>query len=241
MIVARIGDADVPRDAVLAWERRRARKALRRLGVRPVERDLGARRTALEARRAELGPCPIKDILETQLRVSEKITLLTVRAARGRRVLSSIRLFSTEGTAAEFAEWFERQATDPAQVEMLKACPDHHVFGLDVEGQQKVIETTGGSPLASRFFIDYDDLTSLTTTGDPDYPIQIAAVAHTGSGVAIGGVRHQFRDHDPGFEAWLTIEFPRFTPPHMVRGHRWHLACEFSNWIEASRTDIRAA
>jgi hypothetical protein len=32
----------------------------------------------------------------------------------------------------------------------------------------------------------------------------------------------------------LTIEFPRVTPGRFVNAHRWHLACEFSNWIEAA-------
>lgn len=29
-------------------------------------------------------------------------------------------------------------------------------------------------------------------------------------------------------------EFPLPTLRRMVSGHRWHLACEFSNWIEAA-------
>jgi hypothetical protein len=32
----------------------------------------------------------------------------------------------------------------------------------------------------------------------------------------------------------LTGEFPIATPPWLIRAHRWHLACEFSNWIEAA-------
>lgn len=49
-----------------------------------------------------------------------------------------------------------------------------------------------------------------------------------------GAIRHQFRDHDGGFTARLTIELPVLTPGRIARAHRWHLACEFSNWIEAA-------
>ena len=53
-------------------------------------------------------------------------------------------------------------------------------------------------------------------------------------GVPIGGVRHLFRDEPNGFRARLTVEFPLTMPSYMIRQHRWHLACEFSNWIEAA-------
>jgi hypothetical protein len=32
----------------------------------------------------------------------------------------------------------------------------------------------------------------------------------------------------------LCVEFPLLTAPHMIAAHRWHLACEFGNWIEAA-------
>lgn len=91
----------------------------------------------------------------------------------------------------------------------------------------------GASPLPSEFFIDYEDVSSLVTPASPDYPIQIAGVARTHAGLAIGGVRHQFRNlPEGGFESWNTVEFPKLVPKRMVSGHRWHLACEFGNWIE---------
>jgi hypothetical protein len=31
----------------------------------------------------------------------------------------------------------------------------------------------------------------------------------------------------------LNVTFPAFLPPFMITEHRWHLACEFSNWITA--------
>ena len=96
------------------------------------------------------------------------------------------------------------------------------------------LETTGGSPFAAFFTIDYDDVGSLVTSPDPAFPFQVAGVARAFDGTSVGGVRHQFRDTHNGFLARLTVEFPLPTLPSMVSGHRWHLACEFSNWIEES-------
>jgi hypothetical protein len=52
----------------------------------------------------------------------------------------------------------------------------------------------------------------------------------------MGGVRHLFRDETHGFRVRLTVEFPVTTPAHTIQQHRWHLACEFSNWIEAANS-----
>lgn len=30
----------------------------------------------------------------------------------------------------------------------------------------------------------------------------------------------------------LCVEFPRTTLPRILSEHRWHLAIEFSNWVE---------
>jgi hypothetical protein len=51
-----------------------------------------------------------------------------------------------------------------------------------------------------------------------------------------GAIRHQFRDEPNGFAARLTGEFPVATPLTLIRAHQWHLACEFSNWIEAANS-----
>ena len=117
---------------------------------------------------------------------------------------------------------------------MLGACPDHYIITKDKLGRQLVVETTGGSPLPARFTVDYDDVSSLSTQSDPAYPIQVAGVARLSDGLVVGGVRHQFRQEGIGFRALLTVEFPHASPGYMIAQHRWHLATEFSNWIEAA-------
>ena len=138
--------------------------------------------------------------------------------------------------SSAFVDWLNAELALADSDALLAACPDHYFLGYLGEDElkwPKVVEKTGGSPLPSEFFIDYEDLSSLTTPASPDYPFQIAAVARDSNGRAIGGMRHQFRNlPDGGFEVWNTIEFPSNVGSRMVSGHRWHLACEFGNWIE---------
>ncbi len=123
---------------------------------------------------------------------------------------------------------------------MIAALPEHYLIATDPSGRQEVIETNGGSPMAARFFIDYNDLSSLRSQPDSTYPIAVVGVARSPNGAAIGGVRHQFRNEGDGFRAKLTVEFPSLIMPSVVTGHRWHLACEFSNWIRAALDEMQA-
>ncbi len=82
--------------------------------------------------------------------------------------------------------------------------------------------------------VDYDDTGTLVAQPSPIFPHQVAGVARLEDGLAIGGVRHQFRKDGDGFRALLTVEFPARVPGNMIAQHCWHLAVEFSNWIETA-------
>lgn len=88
--------------------------------------------------------------------------------------------------------------------------------------------------MPGEFTVDYDATGSLHTAPDPSYPIQIVGEAPLRDGLAIGGVHHQFQQEGDGFRALLTVEFPGRVPMRIIAQHRWHLAMEFSNWIEAA-------
>ncbi|WP_040785542.1 hypothetical protein [Nocardia pneumoniae] len=232
-IAAWIGGRQVERDQVLAWEDRRIDAAARKLGVSaPEPGDIDIRREALLHTKLELGSGEIRRRLARDSHWADRIARAQARVSRRRRH-SVTELEVSVGSAADFAAWFDRtmNAADPTA--MLRACPDHFDTTFGTRGQE-VLETTGSSPLAALFFIDYDDVSSLLTPPDASFPYQIAGVARAQNGRAIGGVRHQFRDTATGFHARLTVEFPLPILPTMVAGHRWHLACEFSNWIEAA-------
>ncbi|KQS04502.1 hypothetical protein ASG11_09785 [Sphingomonas sp. Leaf357] len=143
----------------------------------------------------------------------------------------------TSGSAERFAQWFEDLTTLNKEREMIASCPDHYIIARDPAGRQLVVETTGGSPLPAEFTVDYDDISTLHTPPDPSYPHQIAGAARLADGFVIGGVRHQFRQEGDGFRALLTVEFPGRMPNRMIAEHRWHLAVEFSNWVEAAQAN----
>ncbi|MFB6553951.1 hypothetical protein [Streptomyces sp. NPDC056405] len=146
--------------------------------------------------------------------------------------MSVCELQVTGGSAAGLVQWFEDTSRDDYTRSMTAAHPDHFLIQTLPDGRQEVIETTGGSPLPTRFLIDYTDLSTLTTPSDPAADAEATGVAISGKGLHIGGVRHEFRDVPGGFHARLCVEFPRTTLPRILSEHRRHLAIEFSNWVE---------
>lgn len=251
-ISALIDGTSVSRPEVERWERRRATAALtkfaHRLGSRAIAEllpdttiesllraDLSAQRAALVALKSGLGHAGIYAMLRHELALSERAARFAVAASRGRTRYSVTRLTATDCSAVRFATWFDNLTATNAEVDMISACPDHYLLRGLPDGRQEVVETTGGSPTATRFLVDYTRTAQVSVPADPDYPVQIVGQAVLDDGVGIGGVRHQFRDRDGVMEALLTVEFPGVFPNSLVAAHRWHLATEFSNWIIASQ------
>ena len=232
-LVTEIKGREVGRADVLAWENRRITAVARKLGVPLPSGDVTKRRDVLLQAKLALGSEELTTRLNRETRVADVVARLESRLSRRRR-LSSIDIHVRRGSAEQFVEAFEHWTKTSDEAAMLRACPDHFVIRTRADGLQEVLETNGGSPLAALFFIDYQDISSLVTPVDPLFPYQVAGIARTSDGIAIGGVRHQFRDTEDGFDARLTVEFPLPTLARMIAGHRWHLACEFSNWIEAA-------
>lgn len=234
-MITNIDGEDVSRERVLAWELDRLKRVSKFLGAPTAgsEGDVDVLRQRLFDLKRRMGPAEVQRRVASRVRLSNAVSTFAARVAKGDRVSSSIKVRVPRGTAEEFADWFNAESAKSDSDAMLAACPDHYFIGEDDRGRQKVVETTGGSPLPSEFFIDYKDISSLVTPVSADFPIQIAGVARTERGLAIGGVRHQFRNlPGGGFETWNTVEFPKNVGHRMVAGHRWHLACEFGNWIE---------
>lgn len=63
--------------------------------------------------------------------------------------------------------------------------------------------------------------------------MRLAGAAFSAEGMVVGGVNHRFKDLEQGFQARVAVFFPAALPSWFVSEHRWHLACEFSNWIGA--------
>ncbi|MGI5170936.1 hypothetical protein ACQEU3_41950 [Spirillospora sp. CA-253888] len=221
-----------PREAVLAWEAGRLPKAAAKIGLAVPSGSLERRRRAFAESKIALGAEEIGRRLRRDLRIGDAVSATTARLSRGGRAMSVCDLHVAAGGAAEFVRWFTDTARPDYVHSMIAASPDHFLIQTAPDGTQEVVETTGGSPLATRFFVDYTDLSALASAPDSRFTAQAAGVAISAGGRTIGGVRHQFRDGPDGLHARLCVEFPRLVAPHMISQHRWHLAAEFSNWIE---------
>jgi hypothetical protein len=235
-ITAVLGDREVSRAAVLDWEGRRAAVVYKKLGMGTPPADVAARREALVAKKLELGHAEIERRLARQTALATRSSRLMSTLSRGRRRLCVVELRG-RGGSAEAVPAFYRAAMDAGEeAPLLAAAPDHWMLRKREDGIQQVIETTGGAPLASCIYLDENEVGQISTPADPSFPVQWVSFGRTRlDGPPAGALRHQFRDEPGGgFTARLTIEFPRLTPGRVVAGHRWHLACEFSNWIEAA-------
>jgi hypothetical protein len=233
-INAVINGRAISRDEVLIWESKRLPKAARKIGLPVQNGDLARQKSEFTDRKLALGADEIRRRLACDIRTADVVARATTRLSFGRRATSVCEIQVVGGNAKDFVDWFTDTTRDDYARSMIAAHPDHFLIDTAPDGRQEVIETTGGSPLATRFFVDYDDTSPLVTPRNPDFAVEAAGVARTDRGLAIGGVRHEFRDEANGFQARLCVEFPLVTAPHMIAQHRWHLACEFSNWIEAA-------
>lgn len=234
-ITARIDGRNVTRTEVLAWEARRSVKVCKKLGVTAPPGDLTAQREALVARKLELGHEALERLLARELRWSLRSARLASAVARGRRRFCTVELTGSGGSAEIMPRYYRAAMETGDERALLSACPDHYVLCREADGLEKVVETTGGSPLSARILLDESDTGTVLTPADPEFPVQWVAVGRGKGGVRpAGAIRHQFRDEPTGFRVRLTGEFPITVPPHLVRAHQWHLACEFSNWIEAA-------
>ncbi|WP_336083013.1 hypothetical protein [Nocardia sp. SSK8] len=246
-----IGRREIPREQVLAWESRRADAVLGKLAARLGARGFGElltgsspgdlrgaplaeRRTALLAAKTQLGHAGIYAAFRRELALSERLARVGVAVSRGRAEYSVTWLRAPGLSAEQFAAWFGNLVVADDEIAMTDACPDHYLLRGLPDGRQEVVETTGGAPAATRFLVDYTRTDAVSIPVDPAYPIQIAGTAFLDDGLAIGGVRHQFRDRDGALEALLTVQFPASVPARLRHQHEWHLACEFGNWLIAS-------
>ncbi|MFE5793957.1 hypothetical protein ACFQ8C_15460 [Streptomyces sp. NPDC056503] len=227
------------RDQVLAWEAERLPAAASKIGLPVPAGELAGQRRAFAESKLALGADEIKLRLARDLRVSETVANVSTWLSRGRRATSVCELHVAGGSANDFVQWFDDTSRADYARSMTAAHPEHFLIQALPNGRQEVIETTGGSPLATRFLVDYSDLSTLSTPRGPGVDAEAAGVAVNGKGIHIGGVRHEFRDVPGGFHARLCVEFPRATLPRMLSEHRRHLAVEFSNWVEFAFGDPR--
>jgi hypothetical protein len=174
-ITAILGGKRFARSDVIEREIGRARHALSKWDApRPVSGGVESLREAVTRRKAELGRSGIESALDREVRWSTRVARVTAVASRGRRATSAIELLVSRGSAASFVKWFNKCTETNNEPAMLAAHPEHYIISTRADGRQEVWETNGGSPLAARFFIDYEDTSSLRTAPSPEYPVQVS-------------------------------------------------------------------
>jgi hypothetical protein len=233
-VTAVIDGREVSRDEVLAWEHRRAEKVLAKLGAEARSGAVCALRRAHTERKLELGHDALERRLARELHAASYVGRAGAALFQNRRRMCTIELHGEGASVEAIPVWYRETITTNNEAPLIEGCPDHYISRTRTDGRQEVIETTGGSPMAVRMLFDDENTSGLRSKPDPAFPVEWASVALSANGAPIGGVRHLFRDEASGFRVRLTVEFPATTPSLMIRQHRWHLACEFSNWIESA-------
>lgn len=247
-----LNGATASRDQVLQWEARRVQVVankmtnnlpaylvsnLAALIVRPPASiaNIDQERNALADAKIRAGDAAMKSLVAADLLVSDPLSTVAASTSFGNYSPSRTEVTSNRGTAEGFTNWFlNKSILNFDERSMLVACPDHYFFApLQPKGQD-VMEETGGALIVTHFTIDYDQPNTLPQSDiDPAYPIRLAGMAVNGLGSTVGGVMHQFRNLDQGFQCKLAVYFPSTLPFWTTSEHAWHLACEFSNWITA--------
>lgn len=233
---------EVPYETIIQWEAKRlaqvAKFVHRLLGIKQQHgaQAMGEQRNSLADLKMKMGEDQIRKKLGFYLGLSQVVMKIGSFLSFGRRKYSVVEV-AVSGVDLEPSAFLDGlnhiMLDDGAEYNRmrLKACPDHYLVANIGENTQEVIETTGGSPFPTQFYIRYDDTEGLRSQKDPTYDVQLFGVARTKSGTVIGGVRHQIRKESNGLRLKLLVEFPALTPNWMIRQHQAHLMCEFNNWV----------
>lgn len=246
----------VSRAEVLTWEARRLQIVAKRMNnnlpaaivanlaaliLRPSlsTENIAQEREQLADAKLKAGEEQMRQLVAGDLLLSDQASALAAMPKQW--AVSQIEIESSLGTAEGFAEWFGDALARDDQRAMLVACPDHYVLRTQGANGQEVIEETGGALVVSHFTIDYSQPPNLPVAIDPEFPVRLIGPAVNEAGTQIGGVCHQFRTLPQGFRLRLAVFFPATLPFWTVTEHRWHLACEFENWVTAYVRDAGLA
>jgi hypothetical protein len=135
------------------------------------------------------------------------------------------------GNAAGFLRWFQDRTGSDDRAMLFNAHPEHYAVVRAPNGRVSILETTGGWKLPSLFYARFtQNERDAVEALDPNLPFRLIGHLESEDGVGHGRVLHQFGNTSYGFHARLGIYWPAKADRDMVKGHQWHLACEFVNW-----------
>ncbi len=135
------------------------------------------------------------------------------------------------GGAGGFLKWFQDRVASNDEAMMFNAHPEHYAVVKALDDSVSILETIGGWKLPGLMYARFtQDERDAVETPDPELPVRLIGYLVSEDGEARGRVLHQFGDTSYGFRARLGIYWPAKADPDMIKGHQWHLACEFVNW-----------
>ncbi|KAK9703469.1 hypothetical protein K7432_010723 [Basidiobolus ranarum] len=232
----------VPYEMIREWEAKRLAHVTsfvhRLLNIKEEYGDqtLDEQRNSLAELKIKVGKDKMRKKLGFYLSLSQLVMQIASFLSFGRRKYSVVEI-AIGGVDLEPSKFLDKlnhiMLNDDIKYDKMRlmACPDHHLIANTGNNTQEVIETTGGSPFPTQFYICYGETEGLRSEKDPTYDVQLFGVARTKSGAVIGGVRHQIRKESGGLRLKLLVEFPALILNWMIRQHQKHLMCEFNNWV----------
>ncbi|KAF9122987.1 hypothetical protein BG015_005430, partial [Linnemannia schmuckeri] len=224
----------VPYKTISQWEAKRLAHVTNfvhcQLGVkRPLDvKTIDEQRCGLAEMKIEMGEDKVRKMLGSYLGFTQLVMEIASFLSFGRRKYSivEVAISGVDLDPSTFLDKLNHIMLDK-DVEYSKmrlmACPDHYLIANIGENTQEVIETTGGSPFPTQFYICYGDAEGLRSQKDPTYAVQLFGAARTKRGTVIGGVRHQIKQEIDGLRLKLLVEFPALVPNWMIRQHQAHL------------------
>lgn len=236
----------LPEEEIQKWELKRAKFVYdflqKNLGLpkRDITRDENGLRDIDDIRhelamiKIDAGQEKLREILKENITKNEKSTALLMKLCRGKTKYSIIEITGEGASAKYISENFKKmmlENSDENYYKCMIAAPDHYILQGLGDDRQEIVEAPAGMAQQSRFVAAYGDESGLSSERLSDYEYQSAGTAYADSGLAIGGVRHQFKEMENGFKVRNLVEFPSIMPGFLFRAHEMHLACEFSSWL----------
>lgn len=241
-----INNKEVSIKEINNWELNRSKKVayyLQKKSHIPVKditidengvRDIKDVRHELTKLKLNIGSEKIREILNSTLNFTtfcvKLINLLSLKKRKSSIIEMTVKGCNSEEMLKRYFNLMLKNTSKNLELG-ISANPDHYILRGNGEMVQEVIETTGGSPMPTQFFIYYGNDSGLNSKVDDSYQVQAAGICCLKDGTPIGGVRHQMCDEKDGIRVKLEVEFPALLTKSMIKQHQMHLACEFSNWF----------
>jgi hypothetical protein len=179
----------------------------------------------------KIGAQNIPTLLKTEIATMRQIEHEWAKRSAGKWTGSITEMRVKGGSAGSFLKWFQERVTADDRQMLFDAHPEHYAVVRAPDGRVSILETIGGWKLPGLIYARFtQDVKDAAEPPDPALPVRLIGHIESEDGEALGRVLHQFGDTSDGFRARLGIYWPADAEPDMVKGHQWHLACEFVNW-----------